>query len=321
MRYKMKHFILLTYLFLTFVSCKSQKTNNILNSTELTKTSLTAINFIKANDYSGLKNLFAEDIRKNIKEEQLQSIGKFINDLVAKEGIPSGENIQPRLTKKINGIDTLYINVIAFVYKSGEDKKNPYKKEITFSFLEKYGTGKIAGINITADPLNAKQFQINITKIDSLKLKTSDIKLYRVYYDEGANKKTQFGKNKGVFALEGDKAKLITSKLNLQLNNVFKELQKVKFEKTEEFRTALNRGDKTQFIQAEFMFENLPYGIFIYLPINTDTNYKGKIIVRQQQAANLGYQYYIDIKDNELLVKHLRQIIKTNWKEYYVEEP
>ena len=101
MRYKMRHFTLLTYLLLTFLSCKSQDTNKVLNADELTKTSLTAINLMKANDYSGLKNLFAEDIKKNIKDEQLQSIGKIINELVAKEGMPSGENIQPRLTKKI----------------------------------------------------------------------------------------------------------------------------------------------------------------------------------------------------------------------------
>jgi hypothetical protein len=114
---------------------------------------------------------------------------------------------------------------------------------------------------------------------------------------------------------------LFTSKLNLQIDNVFKELQKVKFEKVEEFRTALNRGDNTQFIQIEFMFENLPYGIFIYLPIKTEANYKDKITIRQQQAANLGYQYYIDTKGNESLIKHLKEIIAINWAKYYVDEP
>jgi len=317
----MRYFILQTLFFLTVLSCKSQDKTKALNADELTRTSLTAMNFIKQNDYLNFKNLFAEDIVKNVKEEQLQAVFKFINDLVAKEGIPNGDNIQPRLTMKTKGVDTLYINVIAFIFNNSDSKTNPYKQEITFSYLEKYGTSKIAGINVTADPLNARGLRISLVKLDSLILRSADIKLYRVYYDEGEHKKTQFGKNKGVFALEGDKAKLVSSKLNLQLDNVFKELQKVKFEKIEEFRTALNRGDKTQFIQAEFMFENLPYGIFIYLPIKTDTNYKDKIIVRQQQAANLGYQYYIDIKGNELLIEHLKQIIRTDWKGYYVDEP
>lgn len=321
MRYKMRHFILLTYLLLTFVSCKSQDTNKILNADELTKTSLTAIYFVKANDYSGLKNLFAEDIKKNIKDEQLQSIGKLINELVAKEGMPSEENIQPRLTKRFNGVDTVYINVIAFVFKSGDGKPNPYKKEITFSFLEKYGTGKLAGINITSDPLNASGLQVKIIKLDSFKLKSSDIKLYRVYYDEGVNKKTQFGNIKGIFALEGDKSKLVKPQIGVLFDSIFSELSKVKIEKVEEFKTALNRGNNTQFIQTEFMFDNLPYGIFIYLPIVTDINYKDKIIVRQMQAANLGYQYYIDIAGNNKLIGYLKSIISKDWTPYYVENP
>lgn len=317
----MKHVILLTYLLLAFVFCKSQDTNKILKADELTKTSLTAIDFIRANDYSGLKNLFADDIKKNIKEEQLQSVGKLINELIARDGLPSGENVQPRLTKKINGKDTLYINVIAFVFKGGDGKANPYKKEITFSFLEKYGTGKIAGINVTSDPLNASGLQVKITKLDSFKLNSSNIKLYRVYYDEGENKKTQFGTNKGIFALQGDKSTLIKSQINVLFDKIFKELSKVKIEKVEEFKTPLNRGDNTQFIQAEFMFDNLPYGIFIYLPITTNTHYKDKIIVRQMQAANLGYQYYIDIAGNDELIGYLKSIISKDWSTYYVENP
>jgi hypothetical protein len=306
---------------LTFVSCKSQGANKILNEGELTRTSLAAMDFIKANDYSGLKNLFAEDIRKSINEEQLQSLCKRINELVAKEGIPSGNNIQPRLVTKIKGIDTIYINVIAFIIKGGDDKANPYKKEITFNFLEKYGTDKISGINITSDPLNASGIPIRINKLDSFILKSSDIKLYRVYYNEGENKKTQFGNKKGVFALEGDKSKLVASKIEVVFANIFQELRKVKIEKIEEFQTALNRGVNTQFIQAECMFDNLPYGIFIYLPLKTDSNYKDKIIVRQMQAANLGYQYYIDINDNEKLITYLKNIIATNWTTYYDEDP
>lgn len=321
MRYNMRHFILQTYFLLIFVSCKSQEASKIFNADEFTKTSLAALGFIKANDYSSFKSLFADDIRKNIKEEQLQAVFKFINDLVTKEGTPSGENIQSRLTKKFNGKDTLYINVIAFVFKSSDDKANPYKKEITFSFLEKYGAGKLAGINITTDPLNASGLQIKITKLDSFILKSSDIKLYRVYYNEGENKKTQFGNTKGIFALEGDKSKLVTSQIDVLFENIFRELRKAKVDKIEEFKTALNRGNNTQYIQSEFMFDNLPYGIFIYLPIITDSNYKGKIIVRQMQAANLGYQYYINIAGNEKLIAYLKNIISTNWTTYYVENP
>jgi hypothetical protein len=285
----------------------------------MTKTSLDAMNFIKANNFESFKKLFTTEIQSRINEEKIIAVFKYINEIVNKEGIPVGENIQQRLTKNLKGSDTTYFNVVAFVYKDNSSKTNPFRKEITFSYLEKYGTGKIVGINVTSDPLNAKGLKINIAKLVTFSFSVNNIKLYSVFYKEEKNKNTLFGNRKGLFKLEGDKA--TNSKIISIFETIFKELKKSKIEKSEEFFTALNRGENTEFIQTEFMFDNLKYGLFIYLPIKTDSVYKNKIIIRQMEAANLGYQYYIDFKGNEKLIKSLKSIIKKDWEGFYDENP
>ncbi len=317
----MRHSIIIIFLILTFCNCKSQTTDKILNTEEMTKTSLDAMNFIKTNNFESFKNLFPTEIQSRINEEKILAVYKYIHEIVTKEGIPVGESIQQRLTKNLKGGDTIYVNVIAFVFKDNSGKTNPFKKEITFSYLEKYGTGKIVGVNVTSDPLNAKGLKINITKLDTFSFSVNNIKLYNIFYKEEKNKNTLFGKGKGLFRLEGDKEKATNSNIISIFENIFKELKKSKIEKSEEFFTALNRGENTEFIQAEFMFDNLKYGLFIYLPIKTDSVYKNKIIIRQMEAANLGYQYYLDFKGNEKLIKSLKSIIKKDWGEFYSENP
>jgi len=296
----------------------SQTENKILNADEMTKTSQKAISLIKSNDFPGFKNMFPEEVSKQ--DVPLVGFFNFVKNIIAKDGVPPDDDIQVRLTKKLSGTDTIYINVIAFMYRNADDKTNPYDKELTFSFLGKYGTSTIAAINYNTSPLNAQGIPIKISKLDSFILNSNDIKIFRVYYNEGKDKKTVFGKRKGVFELEGDRSTSVASKINVVFEIIFKELKKSRIEKVEEFRTALNRGENPEYIQVDFLFENLPYGIFIYLPIKTDSNYKEKILVRQMQGANLGYQYYIDVKGNENLIKHLKSIIKTNWGSYYSEE-
>ena len=281
----------------------------------MTITCRKAISLIKSNDYPGFKNLFPVEVSRQ--DVQLFGFFNFIRNFINKEGVPAKEDIQVRLTKKLSGTDTIYINVIAFMYRNRDDNTNPFDKELTFSFLAKFGTDTIAAINYSANPLNAQGIPIKINKLDSFILNNKDIKVYRVFYEEGKNKKTTFGKNKGAFALNGDRVISVQSKIDPIFEQIFTELRKVKIDKVEEFRTALNKGKDTEYIQTIFTFENLPYGILIYLPITTDSNYKDTILIQQLQGANLGYQYYVDAKDNDVLVGLLKSIIKINWASYY----
>lgn len=314
----MRKFSILIALFCFSKIGISQTDNRILNDDEMTKTCQMAISLIKSNDYPGFKNLFPEEVSRQ--DAQLFGFFNFIRNFINKEGVPAKEDIQVRLTKKLSGADTIYINVIAFMYRNPDNNINPFDKELTFSFLAKYGTGTIAAINYSANPLNAQGIAIKINKLDSFILNNQDIKLYRVFYEEGKNKKTTFGKNKGAFALDGDRVISVQSKIDPIFEQIFRELRKVKIDKVEEFRTALNTGKDTEYIKTIFTFENLSYGILIYLPITTDPNYKDKILIQQLQGANLGYQYYVEAKNNDVLVSLLKSIIKINWGSYYSEE-
>jgi hypothetical protein len=165
----MKILSALLFVFCISKNCLSQTDNRILNADEMTKTSLKAMTLIKTNDFRGFKSLFVEEVSKQ--EVQLFGIFNFIKTIITKEGIPGEENIQVRLTKKLSGVDTIYLNVIAFLYKNPNDNINPFDKEISFSFLVTYGTATIAAVNYTSNSLSAQGIPIKINKLDSFILK------------------------------------------------------------------------------------------------------------------------------------------------------
>ena len=57
------------------------------------------------------------------------------------------------------------------------------------------------------------------------------------------------------------------------------------------------------------------------MPIQGAGTGNDKIIIRQLQFANLGYQYYIDKNENKKLVQLLENIKTKNWGPNYVDNP
>ncbi len=300
------------------ISCNSQKPEFSENNIE--KTSEIALKYIQSKDYESLENLFPKAILNTIKPEELKHVSDIAFELLNKYGKPSAENIQHSISLRYNGKDSIYLHNVAYIFKSNNQNGNPYDYEILFSFIEKYGSSKIIGFNINSKPLDASNVKLSITKLNNIKLSAEEVKFYRVYYDEGV-KITQFGDNKGVFALQGDKNTFYSSKLKLLFQKIFDELEDVKFDKIEVFTTPLNRGEKPEFIQADFMMTDRNYGLFIYLPIKNGGTLSDYIIIRQEQFANLGYQYYISKKQNLQLVELLESIKSKDWGKYYLQNP
>lgn len=328
------------FLLLTFIignvlsSCNGQTKNNpdknsivnyktqILPENEMRETADKAVKLILSKNYNELKKLFADDITKNISDQQIIKLVDQINLLFETEGVPTGnDNILPALNASMIGKDTVFFNYIMYNFKPISDGTNLSQKVLTFAFQKKYGTQRLVGANVKTNPLSAVNSKPTIKPIENLDVQISDITRFRIYYDEGANRRTQFKNEKGYFAIEGDISTLEKSGIKTIVQSIFSDLAKSKLEKVEQFNSALNRGDKVKFIQAEFGLKDKPYTLFIYLPIENGGQYSNKIIVMQKQYANLGYVFVLNQKDYAKATSEFSRIADLNLANYYLDKP
>jgi hypothetical protein len=333
--YMNKLFPLLTIIIgLTLNSCNGQTQTKadknsiddyktqILPETEMRVTTDKAVKLIQNKNYVELKKLFADDISKNISDQQIIQLVDQINLLFQNEGVPTGnENILPALNASMNGKDTVFVNNIMYNFKPISEGTNSTQKVLTFSFLKKYGTQKLVGANVKTNPLSAGNSKPTIKPLESFNFSVSDITRFRIYYDEGANRHTQFKNETGYFAIEGDASTLEKSGVKTIVQSIFSDLAKSKFEKVEPFNSTLNRGDKVKFIQAEFGFKDKPYTLFVYLPIENGGQYSNKIIVMQRQYVNLGYVFVLNQKDYSKITSEFPKIADLKLDNFYVDKP
>ena len=308
-RNTMLKIIYLIIIIFTFQSCNGQTKessknqnkndisnyqNEILPEEEMRVTTDKAVLLIQQKKYTEFKQLIVDDIAKNISEQQITQLVDQINEIFKTEGVPTGnDNIIPSLNATLNGKDTIFVNNIMYNFKPS----NNSQKVLTFSFLKKYGTDKIVGVNLNTNPLTSGNAKPNIKQIEKFDFKTSDISKFRIYYDEGVERKTKFKNEIGYFAIEGDLNTLRESGILPIIETIFSELKKTKFESVKTFNGTLNRGENAKYIQAEFGFKNLPYSIFIYLPIKNGGQYENEIIVMQREYVNLGYEFTLSQND------------------------
>lgn len=327
--------LLLTLLItLTLTSCKGQtqtkqqgKTNidnyktEILSEDEMRITADKAVKLIQDKNYKDFKNLFVQDIAKNISDQQITQLVDQINILFQKGGVPIGnDNILSSLNATVNGGDTLFVNNIMYNFKPFSDGQNSFQYVLLFSFLKKYGTQKLVGVNVKTNPLSAGNSKPTIKPIDNFKFNMSDIKRFRIYYDEGEARKTKFKNETGYFAIEGGLGTIEKSGLKPIIQAVLSELSKSKFEKVEPFNSTIDK-DKVNFIQIELGFNDQSYSLQIYLPIKNGGQYANKIVLLQKEYANLGYEYILNQKDYPKTTTELPKIAEMNLDEYYLDKP
>jgi len=318
---------------LTFYSCEGQTKENtknqdkndisnykteILSEEEMRFTTDKAVLLIQNKNYTEFKHLIVEDIAKNISEQQIIQIVDQINEIFKTEGIPTGnENILPALNATLNGNDTIFINNILYNFKP----INNSQKVLTFSFLKQYGTDKIAGVNLNTNPLSSANAKPTIKQIEKFDFNVSDISNFRIYYDEGVDRKRKFKNEIGYFAIQGDLNTLRESGILPIIETIFSELKKSNFKSVKTFNSTLNRGESAKYIQAEFGFKNLPYSIFIYLPIKNGGQYENKIIVMQREYVNLGYEFTLNQNDYLKIKSEFPKIAEMNLENFYLDKP
>lgn len=318
---------------MTFYSCEGQTKENtknqdkndisnykteILSEEEMRFTTDKAVLLIQNKNYTEFKHLIVEDIAKNISEQQIIQIVDQINEIFKTEGIPTGnENILPALNATLNGNDTIFINNILYNFKP----INNSQKVLTFSFLKQYGTDKIAGVNLNTNPLSSANAKPTIKQIEKFDFNVSDISNFRIYYDEGVDRKRKFKNEIGYFAIQGDLNTLRESGILPIIETIFSELKKSNFKSVKTFNSTLNRGESAKYIQAEFGFKNLPYSIFIYLPIKNGGQYENKIIVMQREYVNLGYEFTLNQNDYLKIKSEFPKIAEMNLENFYLDKP
>ena len=281
-----------------------------------------AVKLIQVKNYEEVKKLFADDISKNISASQITQLVDQIHLLFKNEGLPVGhENILPALNASMNGNDTVFVNNIMYNFKPISDGTNSSQKVLTFSFLKKYGTQKLVGINLNTNPLSKGNIKPTIKPLENLKFSVADITKFRIYYDEGAKKRTKFKNETGYFAIEGDAITLEESGIKAIIESIFSDLAKSKPVNSKPFNSTLNRGDNVKFIQAEFGFKDKPYLLFIYLPIENGGQYSNKIVIMQKEYANLGYEFSLNQVDYPKLTSEFPKITELKLDNYYVDKP
>ena len=318
---------------MTFYSCEGQTKENtknqdkndisnykteILSEEEMRFTTDKAVLLIQNKNYTEFKHLIVEDIAKNISEQQIIQIVDQINEIFKTEGIPTGnENILPALNATLNGNDTIFINNILYNFKP----INNSQKVLTCGFLKQYGTDKIAGVNLNTNPLSSANAKPTIKQIEKFDFNVSDISNFRIYYDEGVDRKRKFKNGIGYFAIQGDLNTLRESGILPIIETIFSELKKSNFKSVKTFNSTLNRGESAKYIQAEFGFKNLPYSIFIYLPIKNGGQYENKIIVMQREYVNLGYEFTLNQNDYLKIKSEFPKIAEMNLENFYLDKP
>lgn len=326
--------ILTLFIGLMLTSCKGQtqkateERNNIdnyksqiLSEDEMRITTDKAVKLIQDKNYKELKNLFAQDIAQNISDQQIVQLIDQINILFQQNGVPMGnENILPSLNATLIGKDTVFVNNIMYNFKPFSDGKNSYQYVLLFSFLKKYGTQKLAGVNIKTNPLSAGNAKPSIKPLENLNFDISDIKSFRIYFDEGETRKTKFKNEIGYFAIEGDLTTLERTGIKPIIEMILKELSFAKVENPEPFNSTIDK-DKVNFIQIEFVLKSKPYSIQIYLPIKGGGQYANKIVVLQKEYANLGYKYVLNQKDYPKPTTAFPKIATMNLEEFYIDRP
>jgi hypothetical protein len=221
----------------------------------------------------------------------------------------------------LNGSDTIKVYTISFFYKGKKGSTNPYGYQINFSFTEQFGNNRIIAFNINEDPDNAKNIALTISAMDSIFISVKSVSRYRVYYSEGLPSDKLFGKNKGVFALEADAKKFQSTGLSDMFVRIFEEFEKMNIGKPVKFSTMMDYNDQKEFIQTEIVLDSSTNGIYIYIPLGKITDGKDKIIIRQLQFANLGWEYTVKKEDNMKLVKLFEAIKSKEWGMNYLDNP
>jgi len=288
--------------------------SEILSEDEMLITAGKAIKLIQDNRPLDLKNLFSADIRKNITDPQIKQLTEQLNSFFKTEPIPTDKrDILPSLQASVNNNDTIFINNINYNFKSSQT--------LIFSFLKKYGTKELSGIRLQDKPLSSKNYRPNIKQIENFNFNVDDVTHFRIYYDEGKNKRTKFKNEIGYFAIQGDAEKFEKTKIKPIIKNIFSDLTKSKYESVDVFNDPLQRGENPKFIQIEFALKDKPYLIFIYLPLIQDQKYSGKIVLMEKEYQNLGYQFILNQNDYLNIVKEFPKILDLKLDDFYEEKP
>lgn len=295
--------------------------SEILSEDEMRVTTDKAVKLIQEKNYKGFKSLFTPDLAQTISDQQITTLVDQINILFQKEGVPTGnDNILPSLNITAFNGDTIFVNEIMYNFKPILEGKTSYQYVLSFSFIKNYGTQKIVGVNVQTNPMSASNLKPTIKPIDNLKFSLSDVNRFRIYYDEGINRRTKFKNEIGYFAIEGDNKTLEKAGLKPIIETILNDLSTAKIDNAEPFNSTIIK-DKTNFIQIELGFENLPYSLQIYLPIQNGREYADKVVVLQKEYANLGYLYILNQVDFPKIKTDFPKIATMNLDEFYLDKP
>lgn len=296
--------------------------DRIMSENEMRITTDRAVRIIQSEDHVRLKKLLASRISRNVTDYQAKNLISQINTLFDKMGVPTGnENIIPSFGASINGADSIFLNFVDYYFEPQTENGTKFQQVLRFTFLQEIGPDSLIGIHLEANPFGQTNMNLDIQPLERLKININDISAFRIYFDEGLNRKTKFKNELGIFAIQGDKEKLVSSGLSSTFEPIFLELEKNTLPKETVFNGLLDRGDGANYIQVEFVFTNKPYTIFIYLQLDGNGNFEDEILIIQKQYANLGFLYKLKQSSYPQIVTEFSKIPDLDLKDYYELKP
>lgn len=144
-------FFMLFILCIYFICCSPKGNSDNLNENDLKRTTSRAINVIKQKNYKEFRLLFAPEIAKDISDDQMNKLVDQISSFLNRKAFPDDQNIVFECYKSFINNDSLVVNDIIYKFDNPTHSLHSYARSITFSFLPKYGPGKLCGVHITDD--------------------------------------------------------------------------------------------------------------------------------------------------------------------------
>ena len=126
--------------------------DEMLTEHEIRFTAQKATKLIVERKYDEVRELFAPEVSHEISNKLVDIISAFL----AEKGIPEDDNIFLSLDFVTDNGDMLFVNDIVYTFDNPTHDPNSNPK-LTFVFLKKFGSGKLAGIQLIKKQTESKK--------------------------------------------------------------------------------------------------------------------------------------------------------------------
>ena len=282
--------------------------------------SLKAIDAIRNDDIQSFKGLWEEKILKASDDEGLLILFNNAADILKKyDGLTPKESLYIGITPSIYEYKYVEIKSLVFTFPPTKKPQMLSDEQIIFAFSDDIEKNKIVEFQIKdlitpAKDLaeqnglkpHFKEFNFNFEFLD----------WFRIWYDKGPVE-NNLGNESGVYALSGNKNKLINNNADTLFSEILNLVNSAKLDSTDINYSNVDILGCPEYLYIRLKFDdstNKEYGDFTILTILTEENgfeepYNGYIVITHSDT----HRYFFDINKNIKLWKKLKELVHIDY--------